>query len=33
MGRGVQAVFYFIFLFWLFLGIQIIADLFMEAIE
>ena len=33
LGDVTLAVFYFIFLIWLFLGIGIIADLFMEAIE
>ena len=27
------AICYFIFLFWLFLGIQILSDIFMESIE
>lgn len=33
MSKGFLATVYFIFLMWLFLGIAIIADLFMEAIE
>ena len=33
MNNTVLGIFYFIFLFWLFLGISIIADIFMEAIE
>ena len=33
MGKGTLGVFYLIFLFWLFLGISVIADIFMEAIE
>jgi len=33
MGKGTLGTFYLIFLFWLFLGISVIADIFMEAIE
>jgi hypothetical protein len=33
MGNNTLGVFYMIFLFWLFLGISVIADIFMEAIE
>lgn len=33
MGKTVVGIFYFIFLLWLFLGISVIADIFMEAIE
>ena len=33
MSNGLVGAFYLIFLFWLFLGISIIADIFMEAIE
>ena len=33
MGKGTLCTFYLIFLFWLFLGISVIADIFMEAIE
>lgn len=33
ISNGVLGVVYFIFLVWLFLGINISADIFMEAIE
>jgi len=33
MGKTTLGIFYLIFLFWLFLGISVIADIFMEAIE
>jgi len=33
MGNTTVGIFYFIFLLWLFLGISVIADIFMEAIE
>lgn len=33
MATRTLGIFYFIFLFWLFLGISVIADIFMEAIE
>ena len=33
LPKGVLAIAYFIFLAWLFLGISIVADIFMEAIE
>jgi solute carrier family 8 (sodium/calcium exchanger) len=33
LSKGFLAVVYFIFLCWLFMGIAIIADIFMEAIE
>lgn len=33
MNKGFLACVYFVFLMWLFLGIALIADLFMEAIE
>ena len=33
MTKRTLGIFYFIFLFWLFLGISVIADIFMEAIE
>ena len=33
MGKAPLGIFYLIFLFWLFLGISVIADIFMEAIE
>ena len=33
LGDGALAVFYLIMLFWLFIGIQILSDIFMEAIE
>lgn len=33
LPKGVLAITYFIFLAWLFLGISIVADIFMEAIE
>ena len=33
MNKTTTGVFYLIFLVWLFLGISVIADIFMEAIE
>ena len=33
MPKGLLGIVYFIFLCWLFLGISIVADIFMEAIE
>ena len=33
LGDGALAVFYLIMLFWLFIGIQILSDIFMESIE
>jgi len=33
MGNRTLGIFYFMFLLWLFLGISVIADIFMEAIE
>ena len=33
MTNRTLGIFYFIFLIWLFLGISVIADIFMEAIE
>jgi hypothetical protein len=33
MGNGVQGIGYFLFLIYLFLGISINADIFMESIE
>jgi hypothetical protein len=33
MGNGVQGIGYFFFLIYLFLGISINADIFMESIE
>ena len=33
LGDGALAVVYLLFLFWLFIGIAILADIFMEAIE
>lgn len=33
MNHTTIGVFYMIFLIWLFLGISVIADIFMEAIE
>ena len=33
MGNTTLGIFYFMFLLWLFLGISVIADIFMEAIE
>ena len=33
LGDGALAIFYLILLFWLFIGIQILSDIFMEAIE
>jgi hypothetical protein len=33
MNNTTLGIFYMIFLIWLFLGISVIADIFMEAIE
>ena len=33
LPKALLGIFYLIFLFWLFLGISVIADIFMEAIE
>jgi hypothetical protein len=33
MANRTLGIFYFLFLLWLFLGISVIADIFMEAIE
>lgn len=33
LPKGMQGAFYIIFLGWLFMGIAIVADIFMEAIE
>ena len=33
MNDGALAICYLLFLFWLFIGISILADIFMEAIE
>jgi len=33
MGKSTLGIFYLLFLLWLFLGISVIADIFMEAIE
>jgi hypothetical protein len=33
MSNSSLAIFYMVFLIWLFLGISVIADIFMEAIE
>ena len=33
MNHTVVGIFYMIFLIWLFFGISVIADIFMEAIE